>query len=262
MSVPWWTCVFLLALLAALPAEAQETRGSIEGVVKDSSGAGLPGATVEARSPSLVGVASAVSDETGRYRFPSLSPGMYEVTAIMQGFQSVKVENVRLELGQILRVELTLSVAGVSENVQVVAESPIIDVKQNAAVGSVTSELIDRIPRGRNFTDLMQSAPGATPERKSGGIQIDGASGSENRFIIDGMDTTNLRTGVSQTDAVGRLHRRSAGEVERLQRRISRDDRRRDQRDHQVWRQHASAAASAPTTATTTGSARPGPNCG
>ena len=198
----WSWCVFLLALLAALPAEAQETRGSIEGVVKDSSGAGLPGATVEARSPSLVGVASAVSDETGRYRFPSLSPGMYQVTAIMQGFQSVKVENVRLELGQILQVELTLSLAGVSENVQVVAESPIIDVKQNAAVGSVTSELIERIPRGRNFTDLVQSAPGATPERKSGGIQIDGASGSENRFIIDGMDTTNLRSGVSQTDAV------------------------------------------------------------
>jgi outer membrane receptor protein involved in Fe transport len=198
----WWGCLSLLALLATPPAEAQETRGSIEGVVKDSTGAGLPGATVEARSPSLVGVAAAVSDETGRYRFPSLSPGIYQVTASMSGFQSFKVENVRLELGQILRVELSLSLAGVSENVQVVAESPIIDVKQNAAVGSVTSELIERIPRGRNFTDLVQSAPGATPERKSGGIQIDGASGSENRFIIDGMDTTNLRTGVSQTDAV------------------------------------------------------------
>ena len=95
-----------------------------------------------------------------------------------------------------------MQVGGLAENVQVVAESPIIDVKQNAATGSVTSELIDRIPRGRNFTDLIQSAPGATPERKSGGIQIDGASGSENRFIIDGMDTTNLRTGVNQTDAV------------------------------------------------------------
>jgi outer membrane receptor protein involved in Fe transport len=198
----WSGCLSILALLAAMPAEAQETRGSIEGIVKDAAGLALPGAVVEARSPSLVGVASAVSDETGAYRFPSLSPGIYQVTASMAGFQSVKVENVRLELGQILRVELALSLAGVSENVQVVAESPIIDVKQNAAVGSVTSELIERIPRGRNFTDLIQSAPGATPERKSGGIQIDGASGSENRFIIDGMDTTNLRTGVSQTDGV------------------------------------------------------------
>ena len=134
----WTGYLFILALLAVLPAEAQETRGSIEGIVKDSTGGGLPGATVEARSPSLVGVASAVSDETGRYRFPSLSPGIYEVTAIMSGFQSVKVENVRLELGQILRVELTLSLAGVSENVQVVAESPIIDVKQNAATASIT----------------------------------------------------------------------------------------------------------------------------
>src|SRR5262249_18610635 len=92
----------MLALIVCAPAgvAAQETRGSIEGVVKDNSGAILPGVTVEARSPALVGVASAVSDASGAYRFPSLPPGTYEVTAILTGFQSHKVENIQLQLGQ------------------------------------------------------------------------------------------------------------------------------------------------------------------
>ena len=73
-------------LLLALPAAAQEQRGSILGVVKDASGAVLPGVTVEARSPSVVGVRSTVTDDQGIYRFPALPPGTYQVTANLQGF--------------------------------------------------------------------------------------------------------------------------------------------------------------------------------
>jgi protocatechuate 3,4-dioxygenase beta subunit len=70
----------LVCLALAVPASAQEQRGSIEGVVRDSSGAVMPGATVEARSPALVGIASAVTDTEGVYRFPALPPGTYEIT--------------------------------------------------------------------------------------------------------------------------------------------------------------------------------------
>ena len=75
------------ALAAAAPAIAQEQRASIEGTIRDSSGGVLPGVTVEARSPSLAGVESTVSDSSGTYRFPALRPGRYEVTATLQGFQ-------------------------------------------------------------------------------------------------------------------------------------------------------------------------------
>ena len=78
--------VLALCLSFATGANAQDTRGSIEGVVKDASGAVLPGATVEAKSPSLVGVQSTTSDTNGLYRFPALSPGIYEVSATCRGF--------------------------------------------------------------------------------------------------------------------------------------------------------------------------------
>jgi hypothetical protein len=193
---PRTLAVVLTALLCSLPALAQEQRGSIEGIVKDSSGGLLPGVTVEAKSPSLVGVATTITDGRGTYRFPALTPGVYEVSAQLQGFRLVRVENVELQLGQFLKIDLTLTVASVMETVQVTAESPIIDVKQNSATATINAEVIERIPKGRDFTDLIKAAPGTQVEAKSG-IQIDGAGGSEHRYIIDGMDTTGIRTGVS-----------------------------------------------------------------
>jgi outer membrane receptor protein involved in Fe transport len=193
----------LLAVFLCLPpaAWAQETRGSIEGVVKDSSGAVLPGVTLEART-ARGGTATAVSDDAGKYRFPALTPGRYTVTASMPGFKKAAFENVDLLLGQVLQVNFALEVGGISEDVQVTAESPIIDVKQNAAGASIQKEIIDLIPKGRNYTDAVKSAPGANPETRGGGIMIDGAGGSENRFVVDGLDTTALRNGVSSTSVV------------------------------------------------------------
>jgi hypothetical protein len=190
-------CGILLMLSLAMPVSAQETRGSIEGVVKDTSGAVLPGVTVEARSPSLVGVSSVVSDANGIYRFPALAPGVYEVTAALNGFQTSKVADIQLQIGQILKIDFPLQVAGLSESVSVSAESPLIDVKQNAAAATITNEIIDRIPKGRDWTSVVTTAPGVNDESRAGGFQIDGSSGSENRFIVDGMDRTNIRTGTS-----------------------------------------------------------------
>jgi hypothetical protein len=186
----------LLALLWAIPAIAQEQTGSIQGTVRDSSGGVLPGVTVEARSPTVVGVSTAVSDAQGVYRFPALPPGTYTITATLQGFNAQKVTGT-LSLGQLMRVDVTMTVGGVAETVQVTGEAPLIDVKQNASFATVSQDIIERIPKGRDFTDVIKVAPGANDESKAGGIQIDGASGSENRFIIDGMDTTNLQNGVS-----------------------------------------------------------------
>ena len=187
----------LVCLALAVPASAQEQRGSIEGVVRDSSGAVMPGATIEARSPALVGVASAVTDTEGIYRFPALPPGTYEITGTLSGFAPSKVDKIALELGQVLRVNLTLAVAAVAESVTVSGESPLIDVKQNAASLSITQEVIDRIPKGRNFTSVITYAPGTSDESRGGGVMVDGASGAENRYVVDGMDTTTIRTGVS-----------------------------------------------------------------
>jgi hypothetical protein len=187
----------LLCLLIAAPVAGQEQRGSIEGVVRDSSGGVLPGVTVEARSPAMVGVTTVVTDTAGVYRFPSLPPGRYEITGTLQGFSAAKAANVQLELGQVLKVGLTLAIGGVAESVQVKGESPLIDVKQNAAGADIQREVIDRVPKGRDFTAIATSAPGIDNESRNSGIQIDGASGADNRFVIDGVDTTNLARGTS-----------------------------------------------------------------
>ena len=104
--------------------------------------------------------------------------------------------------------------ASVTEIVQVTAESPIIDVKQNSAAATFNNEVIERIPKGRDFTDLIRAAPGTQVEQKSG-IQIDGAGGAEHRYVIDGMDTTGVRTGVSgqelPTDFVQEVQVKSSG---------------------------------------------------
>ena len=99
----------MAVLLFAWPAAAQEQRASIEGVVKDSTGAILPGATVTAIGPALPAGTTTVSNEQGQFRFPGLPPGVYDVTAELSGFTAGKAEAVEVRLGQIKRVELTLA---------------------------------------------------------------------------------------------------------------------------------------------------------
>ena len=106
---------------------------SIEGVVKDSSGAVLPGVTVEAKTGTGV-VLTATTDAQGVYRFPSLAARHYtSVRRIFRASRPAKVRDVQVGLGQIKKVDFGLGVAGVSETVQVTAESPLVDVKQSGA---------------------------------------------------------------------------------------------------------------------------------
>ena len=184
----------MVALLIAWPAMAQEQRGAIEGVVKDSSGAVLPGVSVEARTGTGV-VLTSVTDAQGVYRFPSLAPGVYELTANLQGFAPKKQPDVQVGLGQIKKVDFALGLAGVTESVQVTAESPLVDVRQTARQTNIRAEQVELLPKGRDFTSLVTQAPGANNESKLGGLSIDGASAGENRYIIDGIETTNLQSG-------------------------------------------------------------------
>jgi hypothetical protein len=210
------TLVTLMAvLLFAWPVAAQEQRGSIQGQVTDASGAVLPGVTVVARGTALPAGTTTVSDGEGFYRFPGLPPGRYEVNADMTGFTPGKVEAVDVGLGQIKTVNFALSLAGVTETVSVSAASPLIDVKQNAAFANITREVIQNLPKGRDFTSVVTIAPGANSESKLGGISIDGASGAENVFVVDGINTTSIRTGQSAkgliTDFIEEVQVKSSG---------------------------------------------------
>jgi hypothetical protein len=184
------------ALLVANGSFAQEQRASLEGLVKDNTGAVVPGATVEAKSESGATLAT-VSDSAGAFRFPAVSPGTYVVTANLAGFRPAEVKGITVGLGQVRQVEFTLALAGLAETVQVTSESPIVDVRQSTRQTNIRAEQVALLPKGRDFLTLVTQAPGANQEPKSGGIMIDGATAGENRYIIDGVETTDLRSGIS-----------------------------------------------------------------
>jgi hypothetical protein len=184
----------MVALLMAWPVAAQEQRGTIEGTIKDTSGAVLPGVTIEARSDNGA-VLSTTTNESGTYRFPSLAPGMYALKVALQGFNGGKNDSVHVGLGQVKKIDFTLAPAGVTESVQVTAETPLVDVRQSARQTNIRAEQVELMPKGRDFSTLVTQAPGANQEAKLGGISIDGASAGENRFIIDGIETTDLQDG-------------------------------------------------------------------
>ena len=191
----------LAAVLLAWPAAAQEQRGSIQGIVKDSSGGVLPGVTVEARSAGA-GVLSAITDPGGNFRFPSVLPGTYEVTATLSGFRPAKVSDVMVILGSVKSIEFNLQLASVTEAVTVSAESPIVDTKSSAKSTNLRAEQVDLLPHARDFLSIVTQAPGVNDESKSAsagnsGIMIDGAAAAENRYVIDGIETTNIIGGLS-----------------------------------------------------------------
>lgn len=183
-----------LAVGTAPSLFAQETTGAIEGVVRDAAGAVLPGVTVEATGPS--GTLVVVTNERGEYRFPRLRPGTYTINAALASFAPAETK-VDLTVGATQRAEFTLRIAGITETVQVTAETPAIDLTTPATATNISRERIEYVPRGRDFTDVVSQAPGASDESQAGGISISGSSGSENRFIIDGIDTTSPQIGTN-----------------------------------------------------------------
>jgi hypothetical protein len=192
----WSGLMFMLALMLAAPGAllGQETTGAIEGVVRDTSGGVLPGATVQAQGPA--GTLVAVADARGEFRFPRLPSGRYKVTATLSGFAPGEGE-VDLTIGSTQRVDFSLALTGIAETIEVTSMTPAIDLTSPTTATNISRERIALIPRGRDFTDVVAQAAGAQNESQAGGISIDGSSGSENRFIIDGIDTTSPQVGTN-----------------------------------------------------------------
>ncbi|MCI0661260.1 MAG: carboxypeptidase-like regulatory domain-containing protein, partial [Acidobacteria bacterium] len=129
---------FLLTLFAAIAALAQENTGSIQGTVKDTAGAAIPGAKVTASSPVLVRALDATTDKEGIYRFPKLPVGVYSITVSQNGFKTVKNEDINLVLGSALTLDIALSAGSVSESVTISASADAIDVTTSKTATNIT----------------------------------------------------------------------------------------------------------------------------
>jgi len=192
--------------LTATAAIAQVTpTAKITGKVTDAQGAPLPGVSVEATSPKMVGKATSVTDADGGYRLFSLPSGIYEVTYTLQGFKTLKREGIVVQLSQTLNLNASLEQTTLEESVTVVGQSPLIDVKSTVKGQTMTKETFMTLPRSRNFTGLISTVPGVQYESNTGGLSVDGATGTENMWYMDGADITQGHTGVQGQSAVMEL---------------------------------------------------------
>lgn len=190
------TTALLVTLLAATCLLAQERTGGIQGTVSDPSGAALPGANVEISGGSLIRPVGVKTNGAGGYSLPSLPPGQYQVSVTANGFASVKRNNVDVQVARVAVVDIKMEVGSVSETVVVEAAGAVVDTTTNIVATNVSADTYDRLPKGRSFDALVFLAPGVRNEPKGGGYQADGASGSENVYALDGVEVTNIQSGV------------------------------------------------------------------
>ncbi len=192
----WKPAVPVIALVcailgAATPLLAQAVQtSSLTGTIKDSTGAVLPGVTVNVSSPQQVGgVQTSVSDSQGTYRFPGLHPGVYEMETTLAGFKTVKRADIVLALGTTTTLDVTLSIASVSETVQVSGDAPVVDVKSSAANTQLTDAMLQNLPTGRFQPDIINLTPGVSANVAFGGAQ------SSNALLMDGVDVSDPEGG-------------------------------------------------------------------
>lgn len=203
MRSSWIKGIALLAAFALLaPVAAAQTTGRIEGRVSGEDGDALPGVTVQISSPALQGERIAVTDAGGNFRFVGLPVGTYNLRASLEGFGIVEQQNINVGLDRTVTLALTLS-GQFGDEVTVSGIAPIIDTTSTTSGANFNQELIEDLPTTRSFTGLAFQAPGVvTGGLTTGGRanpSIGGASSAENRYVIDGLDTTNAAFGTIGT---------------------------------------------------------------
>ena len=153
------------------PVSAQATASGIAGVVRDTSGAVLPGVTVEAASPALIEkVRTVVTDGEGRYNIVDLRPGTYSVTFTLPGFNTVRREGIELTTGFTATVNADMQVGALEETITVTGAAPLVDTQNVRQQNVVSSELLDSLPSaGKGIAGLVKLVPGMTGGSDSGG---------------------------------------------------------------------------------------------
>src|SRR5437867_4662727 len=198
---------FLVALSLTSVAAAQEFRATITGRVTDPNGLVVPGATVTATNSQTGELATATTTTEGVYTIPFLRPGLYTVAAELVGFRKVSQANVQLEVGQTASVNFQLQLGELSEQVSVVAESPILETAKADRGLVIDNDRVNELPlNARNPFMLSYLAPGITYNGPAiyqrpfdnGAIadwSINGGQNRNNEFLLDGAPNNSIQGG-------------------------------------------------------------------
>ena len=206
--------MFLKALSVALvlgtlavPSYAQTSSGGITGVVTDASGSVLPGVTVTLTNVATNATRVVQTNESGVYSMPALPPGVYSLKGELQGFRAVERGNIEIQVGSALRIPVTLEIGQMTDTVQVVADTPIIQT-ETASIGTVIENrsIVELPLNGRNYLQLASLIPGATTngpsssqgkqrmggQRNSFALNVGGQRVHYNHYSLDGVENTDL----------------------------------------------------------------------
>ena len=187
--------IVAMAVLLLIPAAASAQ--VLSGTVRDASGGVLPGVTVEATSPALIEkVRTAVTDDAGQYRIPALPVGVYEVKFTLSGFAPASRTEVTLNTGFTANVDAVLKV-GLAETVDVVGESPVVDMENARQALTIDGDALRELPSGRTANALLNLVPalsgsngictGGTCGYTLNAYSAHGGNGAEGRLQVDGM---------------------------------------------------------------------------
>lgn len=192
-------CLLVSLVLVPGLAHAQED-ASITGVVRDASGAVMPGVTVEASSPILIEkVRSVVTDDTGQYRIVNLRPGTYDVVFSLTGFSTVRREGVELTGSFTATVNADMRVGALEETITVTSETPIVDIQSVRRQATIDGDVLKELPAARAYGAVMVLIPAIiTQAGSTADVQVtpnmtvfggSGGRGNEGRMQLDGLNT-------------------------------------------------------------------------
>jgi Carboxypeptidase regulatory-like domain/TonB-dependent Receptor Plug Domain len=191
--------VFVVFLLAPAVADAQS---AFSGIVRDSSGAVLPGVTVEASSPVLIEkTRTAVTDGEGRYSIVDLRPGTYLVVFTLTGFNTFRREGLELPANFTMQINADLRVGSLEESITVTGDAPVVDVQSTQRTQVLNRELLDAIPSARNYSGLAALMPGVRMSNTDvGGNQqmeqiymtVHGSRQTDTTVQVDGLQLNSL----------------------------------------------------------------------
>ena len=204
-------CIITIIIFAVLPLHGQVSGGAIQGVISDSVGAVLPGASITVENVATGETRSTVTNTEGLYRVPNLLPGSYKVTAAAQGFANTTVENITVTVGGIQEVNLNLRVGTVLEKVEVTSAVAPVELSTSATSATVYGQTVRELPlNGRDWTMLATLQPGvaAIPTQPAASIgsqrgnrglgtelTVAGNRPQQNNYRLDGISINDYSNG-------------------------------------------------------------------
>ena len=195
--------LLLLSTFLALPMAAQLDNGIIAGTVRDASGATVPKAAVTITETQTNNRFEGLADSQGKYVSPPLKVGIYSVSAASAGFKTYTREGIVLNVQDRLRVDATLEVGGLTEQVLVMGEVPPVQTDTSSLGQVINQQMLEDMPlNGRNYIDMATLTTGVIDTSKNntngntaGAFSANGVRGDLNNYVLDGIDNNSNDNG-------------------------------------------------------------------